>query len=676
MRFQSILLALSAVAPEAAAQADPAEAVGEAAPRGAIAYPASFFANARPSTALDMITRLPGFSLDQGDEARGFAGTAGNVLINGERPTTKSENLEDLLRRISASSVERIDLIRGGAAGIDMQGRTVMANVVIKRTVQVEKVVNLDTYAYPDGFLGPILELQGSRRDGVNELEGSMKATRDRTDQTYDGGVRLRRDGAGVATAKDAMKGYDLIKNYLARGAAQRAAFAGKARVNGKIEYFSYDRDVTARRVFPAPALEETGETFENWTGEFGARYDRALGPRTDLQLVLLQNLGHKEYGSTARLPGASSDYAEISKTGETILRAEGRQRRSDTLTFETSVEGAYNVLDGSARYAENGAAVPLPAAQVKVEELRGEASGKAIWRVLPKLSVEAGARLEVSKISQSGDTDQSKSFFYPKPRMLTTWSPTAADQLRLRLEREVGQLDFGDFVSSAGTETGTVDTGNPDLEPDRSWVAEAAWERRFWSAGALILTWRHAQITDVVDLLPINGADAPGNIGDGRSDEYVVNLTVPTAKLRVSGGQLRLRATWRQSSVVDPVTGRDRRISGQIPLECSLRFTRDQPGGRWGWGVGAQCPIEERYYRINEVRTFTSGAYFDSFVEWKPRPDFRVRAELSNLSSRERGRTRQLFAGSRASGQVVQSEERALPFEPYLFLRIRKSFG
>ena len=73
-----------------------------------------------------MIFRLPGFNLDTGDSGtRGFAGAAGNVLIDGDRPSSKSDSLDAVLRRISAGSVERIELIRGGAPGIDMQGRAV-----------------------------------------------------------------------------------------------------------------------------------------------------------------------------------------------------------------------------------------------------------------------------------------------------------------------------------------------------------------------------------------------------------------------------------------------------------------------------------------------------------------------------------------------------------------------
>ena len=154
MSLASVVFALGLAAPDAQAAAPAptpetlaaANVASETATeRGVIAYPPSFFEASRPSTALDMISRLPGFRLDGGDNARGFAGTAGNVLINGERPTTKSENLEGILKRISASAVERIELIRGGAPGIDMQGKTILANVVIKSTVQVEKVANLQT---------------------------------------------------------------------------------------------------------------------------------------------------------------------------------------------------------------------------------------------------------------------------------------------------------------------------------------------------------------------------------------------------------------------------------------------------------------------------------------------------------------------------------------------------
>src|SRR5437773_11853333 len=97
------------------------------APSAANSYPASYFALAKPNTAFDMIARLPGFTFDPGQSVRGFGGAAGNVLIDGERPATKADTLDNILKRIPAASVLRIDLIRGSAPGVDMQARTVLA---------------------------------------------------------------------------------------------------------------------------------------------------------------------------------------------------------------------------------------------------------------------------------------------------------------------------------------------------------------------------------------------------------------------------------------------------------------------------------------------------------------------------------------------------------------------
>ncbi|HYD44294.1 MAG TPA: TonB-dependent receptor, partial [Phenylobacterium sp.] len=76
----------------AAAAAQPAVAVAPAQTEGVISYPAEFFAAARPVVVFDMLPRLPGFSFDGGDtDVRGFAGAAGNVLINGQRPASKGD---------------------------------------------------------------------------------------------------------------------------------------------------------------------------------------------------------------------------------------------------------------------------------------------------------------------------------------------------------------------------------------------------------------------------------------------------------------------------------------------------------------------------------------------------------------------------------------------------------
>jgi hypothetical protein len=101
MRSASLILRLSArpalglalmgaVASQAiAGQSPPASE----APPGVIGYPASFFAAMRPDTAYDMVLRVPGFTFDDGSAVRGLAGAAGNVLIDGQRPPSKTDDL-------------------------------------------------------------------------------------------------------------------------------------------------------------------------------------------------------------------------------------------------------------------------------------------------------------------------------------------------------------------------------------------------------------------------------------------------------------------------------------------------------------------------------------------------------------------------------------------------------
>ena len=53
-----------------------------------------------------------------------------------------SQGPAELLRRIPASRVDHIELIRGGAPGIDMQGQTVIANVVLQGTDATTIIAN------------------------------------------------------------------------------------------------------------------------------------------------------------------------------------------------------------------------------------------------------------------------------------------------------------------------------------------------------------------------------------------------------------------------------------------------------------------------------------------------------------------------------------------------------
>jgi len=72
-------------------------------PGGGQVYTPDDFARFAPRSALDMLNQVPGFDIITGDQGRGLGQASDNVIINGERVASKSENLFDVLQRIPAS---------------------------------------------------------------------------------------------------------------------------------------------------------------------------------------------------------------------------------------------------------------------------------------------------------------------------------------------------------------------------------------------------------------------------------------------------------------------------------------------------------------------------------------------------------------------------------------------
>ena len=141
---------------------------------GVTVYDASYFAGAQLSTALDLLQRVPGFTVDTGDGVRGFGGAAGNVLIDGQRATSKADSLNDALQRIPAASVARVEIIRGGAPGIDMQGRTVLANLVLKSAPRTDASIVAVGRFLGDGRALGSGRFELERRDGQLSFTTSL----------------------------------------------------------------------------------------------------------------------------------------------------------------------------------------------------------------------------------------------------------------------------------------------------------------------------------------------------------------------------------------------------------------------------------------------------------------------------------------------------------------------
>ena len=189
----------------------------------------------------------------------------------------------------------------------------------------------------------------------------------------------------------------------------------------------------------------------------------------------------------------------------------------------------------------------------------------------------------------------ESRSFFYLKPRALLTWAITPSSQLRLRVEHQLGQLDFGDFISSVSLNQSNVTAGNPDVRPDQHWQFEAAYERHFWDRGSLTISLLHQEISNILDMKPVfdpsGDYDTRGNIGNGRTDRLSVAGAIPTDKFRpLKGGRLTFSLAWQDSAVKDPLTGVTRRLTYDDAAYTSVSFIQNLEA--WKSPPGASTTI------------------------------------------------------------------------------------
>jgi hypothetical protein len=647
---------------------------------GVISYTPADFAQFQPANAFDMISRVPGFAFSGGDQVRGFAGAVGNVLIDGQRPSSKSVTLEALPTRMPADTVQRIDLIRGGAQGIDMQGLPVVANVIRKPGGGLSGTAELGLKAYARYPATPLGRLQATRKLGALTLDGTINVELGKSDFDL---VDLRQTRT------------DALGRYLNFGTVFTDMDDHLYQANGSAEYrrpkdlfhlnLGLERENTPRRetsyletVARTPFQELLVQDVHNDKAEVGADYERQLGSGVTAQVVGLYTYKLNELASGLTTPTSSTLSTRRGVSGESILRASIPGLTWRGVAFAAGMEGAFNTLDSTSGLVVGGRPQLLPSANLRVEEKRAEGFVTLSNRPTTKTSLELGMRVETSTIGQSGDVDRSRSFTFAKPRLIFSWSPSKQSQLRLRVERVVGQLNFQDFAASGDLVVGAA-AGNADLQPERSWLFETALERRFWGQGALIFTYTHRELQQVNDrvavITPTGIFDAPGNIAQGTRDEFKLTGTIPLARLGIPRTQIRLDGTYRLSKVVDPVTGETRLIGGNRHFLTNIYLIHDIP--KWRSNLTIQIgPLgyDVYTYRLAELRRDYRPSVVRVSWNWTIGKDWLLRAELYNALPKLVIRDRYLYSGSRA-GPLIQHEYRRGWGEPVYTVRLRKTF-
>lgn len=653
--------ALHVVAVSGHAQQGGTEAA--AADAGHVAYPAAFFQPYNPLTARDMVLQVPGFSLDEGGDARGFGGTAGNVLIGGARPSTKNDDAGAILGRIPASQVLRIDLIRGDTGGLNLRGQTVVVDVILRPDAlpatrwesRVRTTENTNT-------LNPWGSISKTGYAGATRYTLGMEGGEDRAHQAR--GTEWLLVPAGLAEqrqeeANTSGKGYALNLN------SETLLGSAVLHVNGRVgtqrlDDFEVSQRLAVLPLFTSRTVEE-GRFSDIDTLELGADFELTLSPTFAAKAIAVLNQGRNATQSSLRVLAPTGSFRSASLADrsadneEWIARLELDWSGWAGHRVELNLEGAWNSLDSTVDLRQDSGQglrpVPLPGANTLVKEARSELELVDSWQQGP-ISVEAGLAAEFSTITQSGDARNSRTFEFLKPRLLLTFSPDPVRQYRLRVQRDVAQLNFNDFASTTNFADNQFALGNPGLKPDSTWLAELSAERRFGAIGVANVTAFHHSISDVLDILPLqDNLEVPGNIGDGRRWGLETGLVFPLSALGIAGARVDVRARWQDSAVRDPVTGRTRELSNQARHELRVDFRQNLVGTSWAWGGMVATVSDIPYFGIDEFvanDNIASTVDMDVFIETTRWFGLRTRLQAGNALNRGFLRDRQVYTGAR----------------------------
>ena len=642
---------------------------------GISVYPPSFFADARPATAYDMVNRLPGFSLNTGTgtTVRGFAGTAGNVLVDGVRPTAKNDDLQSILQRIPAASVERIEVIQGSAPGIDMQGQSVVANVVRKKGAADQTILSASMTYTGAGQWVPSEGVEYHGQIGTWRYEAALQRTAQVWDDSPGNGYRVVTAPGHAPVYDRAVRTGIMRLGYQLHGGLIVPVWGGDWDNNFTLQTTDYPSGI--RYYGGGGSRFDSNTRLKN--GEFGSHWQGQLGA-VNLESLVLQRLGHEEDSNTSAAPGNSAVFLGTKDTGESIARITARYDVSPALSLEAGGEGAYNFLDGTSSYVSNGVRIALPNANISVTEKRGEVFGSGTWKITPALSLEAGMRAEISSISESGDSTSTRNFFYPKPRVLLSYQIDPQSQLRLRAERVVGQLNFSDFVASSNLSGYGVAGGNANLRPDQRWQFDAALEKHFWDKGGLVLEYLREDITDLEDYIPIGGGlDAPGNIPHATQDKFSITGQVPLDFLGLENALFKPNLYWTTSNLIDPVTGERRRISNARNINSYYEITQDIDSLKSTWSFSWGTSFSRTTWRISQISRVAihNSPYLNAWWAYKPTPDWKITIGADNFAGYRFELEQINFPGPRNLSPPSSIQDVFDRTQPRFYIQLRKTF-
>ena len=662
-----------------------------------VAYDAAFFAQYAPRTAYDIVQRIPGFTLDLGvnntgvgtSDIRGFAGVAGNVVINGQRPSTKSETLDVYLQRIPASRVKRVEVGPGDLFGADFASKTQVANLVlVEGGSGVAGNVTLSAERHYTGVITPTGSGSISLSHGSSTFNIAGDTSRgDFTEKGTDV-VTDAPTGNLIEFRQKVNKTFE-YSPFISGSWSFEKSPTDSAHLNLR---YHYDHFILHQfnHVIPADDSVHDDRLVEDYptkTFELGGDVTRPLlggaikfvGLATRQNRRTLDEYDSGNLGHTEVLGG--SQQLSKSQRNETLGRLTWTKSNVLGFQFEAGGEAAWNTLQYHLDlfdFDQNGdkTRIDLPIDNALVTELRGEVWINASRSLSKTVRIDLGLNYEMSHLKVSGDATADRKLQFPKPSITLDWQPGGGWHSQLILRRTVAQLDFYDFISVADLASNQINGGNANLQPQRSWEGRFSIEHPLFGKGQARLELGYDLISLLQDrILTPEGFDAPGNIGTGRQAYADLTLDAPLDHLW-KGLRIKLHGNIQRTRVRDPISGDLRDFSGFFPRwQWDATVRRDL--GKFAYGFDASDNDRTTLFRTDVFDTrYNGGVFADAFIEYRPTRQQTLTLNLNNISNTGGYRDLLQFIPNRTAGEASFLDHRFRNNHVRIALAFKQSFG
>lgn len=637
-----------------------------------------------PITALDMIERIPGFRLSNGGgQRRGLGQASANVLINGQRISSKSVSLAGFLRRIPAKSVEKIELLDG--TKLDISGLTGLVANVISSQQGVS-----GTWAYRPSFrpefdphlAGGELSVSGQNsylgwNFGLNSFyrgsigEGDELLFNSVGNLLEDSSIneRFRSPEWSVSTGLQWMPPSGLVANFNAEYE------------DSEFDFYEESKRVPTQGVVENRRFERNGKTKSTEiSGDI--EYDLGIGR---VKFIGVFNKRERPFRNSIVKRNPSGNVFEESyfkrHTDETesIFRGEYNWSALGG-TLDWSLESAINTLESASSILEGDGSAPpsLPTdgeSSAEVEETRSETFLTYSRALSETVQLQVALGTEISELVSAGPNGQKRSFTRPKGGISLSWIASENATISARIDRKVGQLNFFDFVSRVDLDNGEDQVGNSNIVPEQRWQGELEIEQQFGEWGAGSFRVYGAAIEDIVDRIPIGSGEGPGNIDRGQRIGTAINGTLNFAPLGGKGMQLNYSASLQDSKIYDPLTSESRSINNESLATIDLKFRHDIEGTDLAWGGNFFTRDRADEYSLTTIRSWRllPGRY-RFFLEHKNLWGFAGKIELVRPFNEVEKQRRAIFTANR-NGSLDQIERNRVEGKPILILELTGTF-